>query len=1466
MLLILTIFALRFKPVQTFVAKKAANYLSKELKTTVSLTGLYIKPFKSIVLENFLVLDLQKDTLAYFQKFTVDINKFSLSDRILNIRDIQVDKGTFFLKDYKDGGSNLDFIIDYFESPAPKGKKGKKFDIIFNKIILNNTNFKYKNLKYNEIKRNQINFEDIDVKNLNGIFEDLNTDNHIIQAKIKNLNLREKSGFYLKNLTTFATVDSNAIELQDLLLITNKSRLKNYYQMKFKSYRDFREYTSKVRMKANFEDSHIASSDIAYFAPELAKMNLDIDASGQVTGYVNDLKAKKFAVNAGKATYIKGDFSLKGLPDWEQTFMDLKIEMAGTNKKDLDDILTDITGKKVKMVPDIINKFGNINFNGYFTGFQNDFIAYGEFKTKLGRLKSDVNMKIDQKGTPSYNGNVKTYDFNLGNLIDEKLLGRITSELYVKGKGIEVKELTEDLNGKVTYLDFNNYRYRNININGTFDKKFFNGNLKINDKNVQLVFNGGVNLNPALPIFNFTADIKNAKLRTLNLFKDSLKIDATLKSNFSGNNLDNIQGDLTVEKVKLDDVRGIYNIDSVQLKATGIGIDRSLTVKSDILEAGIKGQYDLNTIVSYFKSTAKKYIPSLTANIIEYKTQIFDFSLRIKNFEPIAELISPGLEIDNQSLLIGSFDSRNNKATLGGIIKRLKFKGITANNIIIDENTSERQLTTIITSDRIDINDSLNIKNINISNILRNDSLAFNIKLSNAEDANQLDLNGLVEFANENAKISILPSNLLINHEEWNIEDKVQISFSNGKTSISNFSLANKDQEITANGVISDNVADLFSLEFKDFKLNNLNPFVKTLGLKLNGNVNGKTKLYSILKQPRINDSLTIDSLGFNNTYIGTLTDTSSFNSENKMIKVFTKVRTSDRETVNAEGFVDLMHKTIDVNAHLNDSELAILEPFVSRLVSKLKGKISADLAVNGSLEKPNINGSVKLDEAQLMVNYLKTTYVISDEIEIEKGILSINNLKLKDLEDHSAIANGKVDLNNLDNPYIDVNLVANSLMALNTTSRDNSLYYGRAYGTGEFTFKGPTNNMYIKIDAKTEKGTVFNLPLNSSEMVSEKDFITFVSKDTTKVIKKQSSFEGLTMSFKLKVDPNTVANIYTVLGKLTGKGNAELELNINNVGDFEMKGDYVIESGNFDFTAQEVINKRFDIRQGGTIRWTGNPTAAQINLKAVYALSANLSDLYRAANRDGSSNENQSVKTEVEMGLSGLLLQPDIKLDISFPANPAIKDELQAYFNDGNNLNTQALSLIIQRRFAPGTGKENLTQQLGSVGTSTATELLFSQFNSLLSSLNLNFVDINIRSLNEASASFKFFNDRIIVNAGVIDNSKSSIDNSIGFSNSVGHELEILALIKKDGNLVARVANKPPTQQSIFFNPGIDPNRNITSLGLIYSQQFDTFSEFLSKISGKYRREQKKREAQKASQSINKDAIIEKTKKNQKK
>ena len=1434
------IFSLQFKPVQTYVAKKAARYLSRELNTKVEVKSLYIKPFKSVVLEGLYIQDLEKDTLLYSPKFTLDLSEFSLKNRKIAVALAQMDDGKFYLKQYKDTTSNVEFIINYFNtgSTKPSKKPRKPFDITFDKIVLNGIDFKYKNFNVDTIIKG-INFNDLHLRNLNTTVLGLDTKNHLVKADFRNLTFKEKSGFYLKNLTTKATIDTNQMEFKELLLETPETKISDYLVFKYSKFKDFNKFISSVHMNAHFKNSRIYSKDIAYFVPQLNKMDISLGLNGNIKGYVDNLKAKQLAVKVGKATYLKGDFSLKGLPDIKHTLMDLNFDQVYSNKKDIDYIVSKVTGRSKSITPPILQKFGNVNFKGRFAGFTNDFIAYGEFKTAIGRVISDINMKIPAIGQPVYSGLVKAYDFDLGNLLNEKKLGRTTLVANIKGSGFNIKRVKEQIKGDISYFDFNGYRYTNINVDGTYANNLFDGRINVNDRNLKMDFKGGVNLNPKVPVFDFKADIKGANLLALKFTKDTVQIDADFNTNFTGNNLDNIQGSFDIRSIRLTNPEHSFVVDSLQLSAIGIGKSRELKINSDILDASIKGEYDLNTLPSYFKSVAKKYIPSLQVKYVKHKPQIFDFSLTMKYFEPISLLFIPELKIPEQASIIGQFNSEKNIANLSGFSKLVTYNKIKVNNLIIDQTTTPLALNLFITSDQIDITDSLYIKNINIANILSDDSLKLNVKLSDKNAFNQLDLNGLVEFskvADSTAKLSLLPSDVIINREIWRIQDKVSFRFENGKTIIKDFELFRDNQLLTVNGILSKDPADELVIGFNKFKLTTFNPLTKPQGINLSGELNGSAKLATINKTPRIEAALTIDTLQYNETLIGDLTLAADFDNSTKLINVKLDIMNNDIKALDIQGTYNANsdQDNLNMNVKMNDNEIIIFQPLLNKLVSNLTGKVSADLIVTGKLTNPQINGSLSLKNSGMTVNYLKTAYRLTDNVTVNNSVIKLNNLVLKDIKGNEAIANGTVDMGNPNNPEIHITLVANNFMALNTTSKDNPLYYGTAYGSGVFRFNGPTNNMKIDIDASTQAGTVFNIPLNSSETVRANDFINFVAKDSALTVKKEASFNGLTMKFDLRVDEESEVNIFTDLGKLTGRGDGGLDLRITSLGDFEMYGDYLISKGKFEFTAQDFINKIFEINKGGSIRWTGNPTEAAINLDAAYVVRTSLKPLYLAAGRTEVSD--QRVLAEAVMNLKGSLLQPDIVFDINFPADGYIKDELQSYFSDVNNVNSQALSLIIRRSFTPGTVNDLLS--VTPTFINAGTELFFNQLNNVITqTLNLNFVDFNIRSLNEASASVRLFNGRLLVTGGVTDPRGNLKDFDVLRGSTVARDMEAQYLLNKDGSLVLRASNGLNNRN--FLNSKIE---YVSALGLVYRQDFDNANEFLQTLIGKKRREERRK------------------------
>jgi hypothetical protein len=1436
----------QYKPVQTWAAKKVTAYLSKKLATEVSIKSLYIKPFTSVVLEDFYILDKQRDTLVRTPKLTVELSGFSLftsiSDRKLDFALIQLDNGSFYLKNYKDSKTNLQFVIDSLAPKvATKSEPGKPWTMIFEKSVVNNFHFRYKDLNKHEVV-NGINFSDLDVYNFSVTVNKMDFKNHTFMGDVRHLTLKEKGGFYLKNFTAFTTIDTNRILAKKLTIQTPNSLIRNYLDLRFKKFDDLSNFVTQVYIDGNIRSSHISSKDIAYFTSGLEKINFELGVDGRIRGKVNNIKANNLTVTAGQATFIKGDFNLKGLPDLDKTYLDLKFDQLATNKKDLDYLIKNFSGNPKATVPEIVGRFGNINFSGSLNGLQSNLAAKGSFKTQLGRFDPDIKFKMAKGSVPAYSGTIDAYNFDLGTLIGDNTIGRTTFKANIKGSGDELKNLNENVSANIAYFNFKGYSYNNIAVNGTYANKKINAKLTINDKHIKFDGTGSMDLNPTLPIYTFNANVNDANLNVLNLTKDTIVISAQLKTSFSGNSLKNFEGNILLSPVRIVDPRNNYLLDSVYISATGKGDDRLIALRSDALDGSLKGSYDLATLPSYFKTIAKKYIPSLKTEIVPPKPQNFELNLKIKNLDPLTAIFLPALKIPEQGTFIGKFNSADKTATVTGYVKTIKYNKIVFHDFILDESTSDETLGLNISLKQVDLSDDLFIKNIDVTNFVSKDSLRFNIKLADKDATNQLDLYGLVQFGRDTtAKLMLLPSDIILENQKWRLKEQVRIRLLDGKTQISGFELSNGEQRARIEGFISDNPADKLKLSFDKFKMSTLNELTKASDIALNGNMNGDIIFSSILKSPGVDAKLNIDSFQMNNTMVGNIKLISNLDNERNQANININILNKGLETLNIGGAYYLGKGTddkLDFDVKMRETEAIIFEPFIKNLVSDLKGTISTDLKLTGSLSKPELNGELTLANTGLTVNYLKTAYTINDKLSVKNSVVNINNMVLKDIHGGTGRATGKVDLNNLSNPTIDVELTAQNLMALNTTFKDNHVYFGQAFASGNFKFEGPIDNMNINITATTQAGTVFNIPLNTSSTVSEYDFIKFVShKDTVGLnqVEKPKSFNGVTLNFDLTVDEKAIVKITTDYGVLEGSGQARnLKLRINSFGDFDMFGEFVITTGKFDFTAKNFISKNFTVNQGGTIRWTGNPSNAEINLKATYEVRTDIKPLYTAAGLQSPKGSEQ-ILVQAELLLTKSLLQPEINFDFSFPTDPSVKDDVGTYLADANNRNQQALSVIVRRNFNSGTGS-NLTNQVFATASSAVSEFAFNKINSLIAQSNIKYFDFNIRSFNDASASLKFFDDRLIFNGSLYNNSTGSSDlfNNTNLLNSnfanLTKDFEASYLIRPDGSLKARYSYRVLNTTTLNTIGQLSP-QYVNGLGLVYQRDFDTFGEFFRRI-----------------------------------
>jgi hypothetical protein len=290
----------------------------------------------------------------------------------------------------------------------------------------------------------------------------------------------------------------------------------------------------------------------------------------------------------------------------------------------------------------------------------------------------------------------------------------------------------------------------------------------------------------------------------------------------------------------------------------------------------------------------------------------------------------------------------------------------------------------------------------------------------------------------------------------------------------------------------------------------------------------------------------------------------------------------------------------------------------------------------------------------------------------------------------------------------------------------------------------------------------------------------------------------------------------------ITGSGYGNLKMDIDTKGDFMMFGAYTIHQGNYLFTLQNVINRKFVIENGGTIQWTGDPFDADININAVYSLKTTLPQNYQI-------NQNKNnYRVDCKLLLTEKLMKPNIKFDINLPtADQTTRDNLFSVINASNEaeMNKQVFSLLMLGSFFPG-------EETNSVASATAknnsSELLANQMNNWLAQT---FKGMNL-NLKYSSASELTNREIAIAASKQLFNNRLSIDGTFGYNgvNSTGAnqnpstiigDVNIEYKVTPDGKLRAKAFNRSNDYTNLLTT-----SPYIQGVGIAYREDFNRFYE----------------------------------------
>lgn len=1444
MLLSGLVLSLQYKPVQSYFGKRAARFLSKELKADIRIESLYFKPFSSLQLQKLYVSDQQGDTLFYAGSLEARVDLAHLFQNQVRVNRVRLQESDLRLVVNEQGKKNLQFLIDYFSPERPRADR-QKVQLDLERIDLVNLSFRYHHLKDDKPDSltqslPHIDFKDLHLSEIYGSLTGIDFSSNKIAAQIQNLRFKEQSGFELQELTAKGYYSSNEIELANLILRTNKSAINDYLHFGFNDLKDFNDFIRKVKLNIHLTESRIVSSDIAYFAPELHELYFDAALTGVFTGTVSDLRGQNITLATSPHTVLQGSLSMRGLPDIQKTVFDIDVNHLTSNIIEIENLVPQLSEREVFDLPALLDGFGDMTFRGQFNGLYHDFKVLGDLHTALGKIETDVSIRL-ANGKTYYEGELVSERFELGQFVQTATLGGTAIIASVKGQGFEPSNRSMDLRIRAPYLEFQQYTYNNLNFGGSLIGNMLSGDLEVIDQHLRFDLSGSASVNPDSIIHDLYGNVHYADLRKTNLLKqDSILIHtAELTSSLQGSSFNDVVGEVTLHNVSFEHqtVPGRKHLETLSIHANGPQQQRQLALSSDVLNAQLEGYIDVYTVDQYFKGIAKHYLPSLNLTLDDRSQQAFSLAVQIKDVKLVSEFFSPQFYIAPNSAASGYFFSEpTNVPTLSRpvftqlevSVPELRLQDVIAKQIQLSQYGNERNAQLELNIDTVTLFGKYDLPHFAVRQDIADNNVNYAIKWVDSLKQNAGDLSGIFAFLpNKEYHLYTHTAKVAINGANWEIQDGFALFESNGVIAIDELIITNGEQRISAGGRISRSPLDELKLSFSRFDVATINPFIPNFNFAFSGQLNGNTSLRTLLEKPYATADLKLDQLALDDYKLGDLDINADFDPERNRINVALALEKQQKQQLFVGGVYNLGQSddNLDLLARFDETELGVLEVLLQNLISNVQGSLTGQATISGNLSKLIINGNGKLNDARFTVNYLQTPYRSNGSLSMKNTVFELADFLLQDPQGQQARVTAKIDMQKPTEPIISATINTNNFLVLNTRLADNPLYFGTAYGTGRFQFEGIPSDMSIVINARTEENTTFNIPLNTAASLGSYEFIRFKkftageeSSDTVVAITRPS---GLRLQMDLVMTPAALTNIQTDLGELSGRGEGQIALRMSSAGDFEMFGDYNINNGKFTFTAQDFINKIFEIKQGGSIRWSGKPTDATIGLTAYYEQRTSLSPLYNAAGR--TVNE-QRVIARAEMDLNGNLMRPNISFNLDFPSAPYVKDELQGYLSDANNINQQALSLIVRRSFSPGSTTD-LSRELNSTLLNAGTELAFNQLNNIISqSLNLNFIDLNIRSLNDASASLRFFNDRLQFTGGITDLRQQQLNDwNVFRREGIATDAELLYLIRKDGRLVLRGSNRLNTRRFLLT----PTDEYISALGLIYRREFDTLEEF---------------------------------------
>ncbi|ASS49644.1 MAG: hypothetical protein A3D31_01940 [Candidatus Fluviicola riflensis] len=1473
-LIIALAFAIRTSSFQTYLAELATDYLSEELDTELHIGKVDIYFFDRLALDDVFVRDQNGDTLASLGSINVTLQSLNLNANKIVLKKIALSDGRVGIsRDSLEGEYNYAFIADYFSSGSKK--KGKEpMDVTVRSLDINHVNITYDDYRkgYNEYG---MDYDHLDFRNVILSTTEFESDGETFAFDIEKLSAREKCGIVLNHLEARCLIGYRGILLSNVKINTSRSRVyAQRFNLRMTGLSDVRSFEDSVTFDAMVDSSEVSMVDVSYFAPALKGMYQKVYLHAGLRQKTKNLKINDIDLRTGERTIIRGDILLPDFKSLDGSFLKEKISYAYIDLEDVKALrLPDKAVEKFISFDPMIERLGyfevkNLDLIGYWSEF---VMASKQLRTELGTVHLDNGLifsALDEGGyafdrSANSDYDVKIDSFNLARFIDDPMFGKVRGSLFMSGVvgQKDVIRLTK-LDGVINSAGFNGYTYSNIVVSeGSYINKIFEARVEVKDPHLELTYDGSINLNKGRESYDFTVQMPKADLGSLNFTKNpKTSLIADFAINFKGTDLSNYNGTISLQRFSYHEDSNAIVIPNMDLTLTRSAQSDRVEIRSGVANVTVTGKVSpkfidesINNMLSKPLSAYFQYKPFPAGT---RDNSFFDLEADVFNASEVLRIFAPDLSVSSGTHLEVHYNAANQEETIDLTSGQIMYDSIIAGNLTVNQSLLAGNVKTNVTAGYFSLNDSLLVNNVNLvingADNVYNSTIKWNENMANPAQfvwRTTLAESGRVD-------VRLRPSFFSVKNQLWEIQNSSRLIYADHRLEIDHLVLERDVQFIAINGVLSDLVEDEVTLNLNDIHLDEFSSFINTK-VAIEGNVSGDVAISTPFTTIKAEGKLNVEGLVIKQEQIGDVFLTGLWNNDNKSVAMSGDLKYLKNETFYFTGdyFPYKEHDNIDFDLVFEGMDLQFVNAFIDpSVLTDIRGKIKGDITLKGDVDAPIIDGKLRLENGNVKVGLLGTSYKMSGPIlfDGESGGFYIDNMPLIDEEYNKAFVTATInhtkfenwnsaiefniedDYSNLD--YRGVPRPIERFLLLNTQYKEGDVYYGRAYGTGTASIYISDKETEINVDVKTESGTRIDLPMYGNSELEEGKFIKVSAPGVPDEdsVKQQIDLTGLDLNMHFDVTPE--AEVRLIFNPKTGDqivshGQAGLDISINNLNDLRMEGTYtVVGKDNYYNFVVGPIKQPFKIKEGGTIAWSGDPYDARLDLVAYNLVRADINEITPDVTNTGSSG-NQEV--QCVMRITQTLFDPLITLDIEAPkATESERTILASVKASPDELQRQFFSLLLLKKFAPLAGQN-------TVGSGGIADVLTQQINGLLEEWSQN-VDIRLayddkEGGQDIALGFEKNLGRVVLKGsfGVANSTDAQSETQ---SNLIG-DMSLEYLINDDGSFRVNLFNESNDNSVIqdktqgLFTQGV---------GLHYQKEFNNMKDFKEKKKKAKRRRQK--------------------------